>query len=272
MVNNELTFDHLVDSIRQVHKQLAAQAGRAVNISLTLRNWVIGCYIREYEQNGADRAKYGENLFAKLSQRLKKSASVVYHPRELRRCREFYSAYPQIWGTLSPKFDLIVPDAIRKSLISDSTAVDTPVIRGAASPDLQLPPERLVKSLSFSHFVELISVEDSLKRVFCEIECIKGNWSVRELKRQIASLYYERSGLSKDKEKLAELVRSGTESAEPELSIRDPYIFEFLGLKPQEVMGESGQEDQLLDKLQESRNISSSCRRKRRWSGSWQSK
>lgn len=251
MVNNELTFDHLVDSIRQVHTQLAAQAGRAVNISLTLRNWVIGCYIREYEQNGADRAKYGENLFAKLSQRLKKSASVVYHPRELRRCREFYSAYPQIWGTLSPKFDLIVPDAIRKSLISDSTAVDTPVIRGAASPDLQLPPERLVKSLSFSHFVELISVEDSLKRVFYEIECIKGNWSVRELKRQIASLYYERSGLSKNKEKLADRIRSGAEPAEPELAIRDPYIFEFLGLKSQEVMGESGLEDQLLDKLQE---------------------
>ncbi|MBW1800420.1 MAG: DUF1016 family protein [Deltaproteobacteria bacterium] len=251
MAKNELTFDQLVDSIRHVHKQLASQAGRAINISLTLRNWVIGCYIREYEQNGADRAKYGENLFAKLSQRLKKSASVVYHPRELRRCREFYSAYPQIWGTLSPKFDLIVPDAIRKSLISDSTAVTTPAIRGAASPNLQLPPERLVKSLSFSHFVQLISVEDSLKRVFYEIECIRGNWSVRELKRQIASLYYERSGLSKNKEKLAELVRSGAELAEPELAVRDPYIFEFLGLKPQEVMGESDLEDQLLDKLQE---------------------
>jgi predicted nuclease of restriction endonuclease-like (RecB) superfamily len=97
----------------------------------------------------------------------------------------------------------------------------------------------------------LISVEDSLKRVFYEIECIKGNWSVRELKRQIASLYYERSGLSKNKEKLADRIRSGAEPAEPELAIRDPYIFEFLGLKSQEVMGESGLEDQLLDKLQE---------------------
>jgi hypothetical protein len=72
MANNELTFDNLVNSIQQVHKHLAAQAGRAVNISLTLRNWVIGFHIREYEQNEADRAKYGENLFAKLSQRLKK--------------------------------------------------------------------------------------------------------------------------------------------------------------------------------------------------------
>jgi predicted nuclease of restriction endonuclease-like (RecB) superfamily len=246
-----LTFEQLISSIRHVHDQLAAQAGRAVNISLTLRNWVIGCYIREYEQNGADRAKYGENLFAKLSQRLKKSASVVYHPRELRRCREFYTAYPQIWGTLSPKFDHIVPDAIRESLISESTAVATPTIRGSASPELQIPPERLVKSLSFSHLAELIAIEDNLKRVFYEIECMRGNWSVRELKRQIASLYYERSGLSKDKKKLAELVQSGTESAEPKLAVRDPYIFEFLGLKPSEVMSESDLEDQLLDKLQE---------------------
>jgi len=244
-------FNALVAAIQQAHKYMAAQAGKAVNISLTLRNWVIGCYIREYEQNGADRAKYGENLFAKLSQRLKKSASVVYHPRELRRCREFYTAYPQIRGTLSPKFDHIVPDAIRKSLISESTAVATPTIRGSASPELQIPPERLVKSLSFSHFAELIAIGDPLKRTFYEVECIRGNWSVRELKRQIGSLYYERSSLSENKEKLAELVQSGAEQAEPKLAIRDPYIFEFLGIKPREVMHESDLEDALLDKLQE---------------------
>ena len=118
------------------------------------------------------------------------------------------------------------------------------------TPELRIPGKRLVESLSFTHLVELIQIDDPLKRSFYEIECIRGNWSVRELKRQIASLYYERSGLSKNKEKLAELVKSGVEPAEPELAVRDPYIFEFLGLKPQEVMGESDLEDQLLDKLQ----------------------
>ncbi len=96
----------------------------------------------------------------------------------------------------------------------------------------------------------IVDLDDDLKRVFYEIECIRGNWSVRELKRQIASLYYERSGLSKDKKKLAELVQSGAETAEPKLAIRDPYIFEFLSLKPREVMNESVLEDQQLDKLQ----------------------
>ena len=119
------------------------------------------------------------------------------------------------------------------------------------SPELQIPPERLVKSLSFSHFAELIAIGDPLKRTFYEVECIRGNWSVRELKRQIGSLYYERSGLSENKEKLAELVQSGADQAEPKLAVRDPYIFEFLGIKPREVMHESDLEDALLDKLQE---------------------
>ena len=74
---------------------------------------------------------------------------------------------------------------------------------------------------------------------------------MRELKRQIASLYFERSGLSRDKAKLARLTQAGAEPAEPRLTIRDPYIFEFLGLRSKEVMSESHLEDQLLDKLQE---------------------
>ena len=97
----------------------------------------------------------------------------------------------------------------------------------------------------------MISIEDDLKRVFYEIECLRGNWSIRELKRQIASLYFERSGLSRDKEKLAEIVLNGAERTDPALAIRDPYIFEFLGLKAREVMRESDLEEALLDKLQE---------------------
>jgi len=97
----------------------------------------------------------------------------------------------------------------------------------------------------------LIGVADDTKRAFYEIESIRGNWSVRELKRQINALYYERSGLSKDKTKLAALIQEGAETVEPKLAVRDPYIFEFLGLKPKEVMSESRLEDQLLDKLQE---------------------
>lgn len=251
MAKNELTFDHLVDSIRQVHKQLASQAGRAVNISLTLRNWAVGCYIREYEQNGADRAGYGDRLLGILSERLTETGMEGMASRSLRLYRQFYLTYPQIWQTVSAEsLSSLFPETIWQSLSAKSGTGTLTGIVGKVSPKLQAPPDLLIKSLSFSHFAELITIEDFFKRTFYEIECIRGNWSVRELKRQVSSLYYERAGLSKNKEKLAELVRSGVEPAEPELAIRDPYIFEFLGLKPQEVMSESDLENHLLDKLQ----------------------
>ncbi len=147
----EFDFSALVAAIRHAHEQMAAQAGRAVNISLTLRNWLIGCYIREFEQNGTDRAQYGQDLLTRLSRRLGEEGSVEYHPRELRRCREFYVAYPRIGGTLSPGFDQLLPPGIRRSL-SLGPKKASPGIRGTPSPELQVPAERLVKSLSFSHF------------------------------------------------------------------------------------------------------------------------
>lgn len=121
---------------------------------------------------------------------------------------------------------------------------------GTMSPPLQTDGGALLNRLAYSHIELLVDLDDETKRVFYEIECLRGNWSVRELKRQITSLYYERSGLSKDKKKLAKLAQARAEATEPTLAIRDPYIFEFLGLKPQEVMSESHLEDQLLDKLQ----------------------
>jgi predicted nuclease of restriction endonuclease-like (RecB) superfamily len=244
-------FSSLVSAIRYAHEHMAAQAGRAVNISLTLRNWVIGCYIHEYEQNGEDRAYYGRDLLTLLSKRLQEEGNVEYHPRELRRCRDFYCAYPQIRGTLSPTFDFMLPLEIQQSLTREAGSQPPLEIRGTLSPELLVSADKLVKSLSFSHFTELIPMDDPLKRAFYEIECMRGNWSVRELKRQIGSLYYERSGLSSDKEKLAALVQAGAERAEPKLAIRDPYIFEFLGIKSKEVMSESDLEDALLDRIQD---------------------
>lgn len=107
-----------------------------------------------------------------------------------------------------------------------------------------------IKSLTFSHLDLLVDIEDPLKRSFYEIECIKGNWSVRQLKRQITSLLFERTGLSRKPELLTELTRQGSEANQPELIIRDPYIFEFLGFKPSDAMYESDLEQMLLEKLQ----------------------
>lgn len=119
-----------------------------------------------------------------------------------------------------------------------------------AAPQFRIDGTTLISRLSFTHIVELLNLEDATKRTFYEVECIQGNWSVRELKRQIHSLYYERCGLSTDKKKLSELTRQSAEQAAPALAVRDPYVFEFLGLTPREVMSESHLEDQLIGKIE----------------------
>jgi predicted nuclease of restriction endonuclease-like (RecB) superfamily len=109
----------------------------------------------------------------------------------------------------------------------------------------------LIEKLSYSHFDKLIEIDDDTKRLFYAVECLRGGWSVRELRRQIGSLYYERSGLSLDKEKLSKLTHQNAEQMADELTIRDPYVFEFLGLKSKDIVSEQHLEDQLMDKLEE---------------------
>jgi len=169
--------------------------------------------------------------------------------RELYRYRKFYCTYPRIVESLSPQcFGLV---DIAKYLPPNRSTHNGDQIVATVSPQLHPDGSVLITRFSFSHFIELIEIEDEVKRAFYEIECIRGNWSVRELRRQIHSLYYERSGLSINKKQLSELTMSTSEQIKPEMVIRDPYVFEFLGLKSKEVMGESHLEDQLLDKLQE---------------------
>lgn len=118
-------------------------------------------------------------------------------------------------------------------------------------PEFALPVATLVQKLTFTHFVELLRLDDPLQRAFYEIECIKGGWSVRELKRQIGSLLFERLGLSTDKEKLLRLTAGESSSAQPADLIKDPYIFEFLGLTPKEAFRENDLETALIDHLQD---------------------
>jgi len=100
-----LNFSGLVEAIKQVHEHCASQAGKAINVSLTLRNWVIGCYILEYEQRGADRADYGERLLESLSDRLRHVGMSRVEPRELRRYRQFYVVYSRFWESLAGSRD-----------------------------------------------------------------------------------------------------------------------------------------------------------------------
>lgn len=233
----------LVQAISRTHVHFAEHAVRAVNTSLTLRNWCIGCHVQEFEQRGSQRAEYGERIFEMLSVRLKRDSGIVYHPREIRRCRQFYNTYPQIRGTLSPKSRSLLPPP------SSGLARRTRGHRKGSPPCL--PAECLTSALSYSHFVELLEIEDVTKRAFYEMESIRGNWSVRELRRQGGTLLYERAGLSRDKEKVVGLTRRAVQPMAPSEAIRDPYVFEFLELRSRDALHEQELEELLLDRLQD---------------------
>ena len=243
-------FDSLVTSIVQLHQQTQDFATKAVNVALTLRNWLIGCRIVEFEQEGKDRATYGERLLPALAERLSAAGLKRVDVRELRRFRLFYTAYPQIRETVTPELIARFGDGTLQSLLHSLTPPkrETP---SPESPIVETVSPQLIQRLSFSHLTELSDLPDATQRRFYEIECIRGNWSVRELRRQIASLYYQRSGLSKDKTKLSDMAHTAVETFQPAHIIRDPYVFEFLGLRARDVMAESDLEDALLDRLQD---------------------
>lgn len=244
-------FDKLITTIEQVHRQLQAAAASAVNQSLTVRNWLIGYYIVEFEQNGEDRAAYGDKLIEKLAGKLNHIKGI--DERSLRRFRQFYMTYPHfetsIRGTVSPE---LYQSPIRGSVspeLSGNQKVGT--LSTQFENNLTIPPNKLISKMSYSHLELLLNIDNQLKRTFYELECIKGTWSVRELKRQINSLYYERCGLSAKTDKLSALVNQNILPQAPTDIIKNIYSFEFLDINIKPIVEESDLETALLDHLQE---------------------
>lgn len=250
-VNRMPDFQTLVEQIKDTHQQLKNEGLRSVNTLLTLRNWLIGHYIAEYELKGTDRADYGDKIVEQLSDKLRQMKVPRSTKRELHRFCQFYRMYPQIERLVSAQFPSSSNDNPKQEIGSDDRALPAKQKVRSLSAQLNANVEKIFRSLSYAHFEVLITIHDELKRQFYEVECVRGNWSVRELKRQVHALYFERSALSKDKDKLSQLTHANSSPHKPEDTIRDPYIFEFLGLKAKEILGESQLEDKLLDNLQE---------------------
>ena len=240
------TFNDLSDSIIQTHQSAQYSAIKAVNQMATLRNWLIGCYIVEYEQKGSDRAKYGDRLLKRLEERVNTKG---LNETLFLAARRFYSFYPQIADIISPSIHPILSDKSSVDNEISATASPESAISATASPKFVTPAPILISRLSFSHIREIMLQDDPLARFFYETECIKGVWSVRELRRQIATNLYFRSGVSKDPKKLLASIEPEKNTAA--LTIRQPFAFEFLGLNAKDVVTESDLEDALITHLQD---------------------
>jgi predicted nuclease of restriction endonuclease-like (RecB) superfamily len=251
-----MNFNLLVNAIQNTHSTLQQCAVNAINKHLTIRNWLIGFYIVEFEQKGEDRAKYGEKLLQKLSDTLIQGS---FSYRNLRLYRQFYLTYPQIVHSLPAQLNQLGVNvsAIWQSPIAKLENTDNQSVGiwqlpiAAFNTKLHVPPDKLINRLSFTHLSILLPIKDPLHRTFYEIECIKGTWSVSELKRQIGSLYFERSGMSQNPEKLSTLTLDKADKTNIQDIIKSPFTFEFLGLRAKEVVEESDLEQALIEHLQD---------------------
>jgi predicted nuclease of restriction endonuclease-like (RecB) superfamily len=244
-LNEIRELGQLVTAIEAANNYFLTQVKKQVNTALTLRNWIIGQYIVEYEQKGEDRAKYGQQLFKEISRTLKKVGLNSISDRHLYIYKDFYLTYPEILQTPSAK-----------SYLTDfqSLGISQTVSAKSEQPEKarllhQIDYNLLLNRLSFSHFIELLKIDYPLKRSFYEIEIIKNNWSVRELQRSMSSMLFERTGLSSDKQSVLDNHHRGAEM-NPDDIFRNPYVLEFLGLEEKLTYQEPDLEEAIINHLQ----------------------
>ena len=228
-------YPTLITDLASLIEQGRKVVVRYINTTLVATYWLIGRRIVEYEQKGKERAEYGETLLKKLSVDLTKRFGKGFGYVNLNLMRQFYLTYlpQQILQTLSEEsFPAELEDKTQK--IQTLSGI----------------PERLMQKfpLSWSHYCLLLRIDEPFKREFYEAECIHGNWSVRQLDRQIQSMLYERTALSK--RKLAVIAKAHEKhiTLKPEDEIKDPYVLEFLGLKDE--YSESQLEEALVRHLE----------------------
>ena len=250
---NTHSFDELTKIIRDTHDAAQTTAVKAINRMQTMRNWLYGYYIIEFEQHGKDRAEYGTQLLKRLEERVNRKGLTE---TLFKNSRKFYRLYPQmvenLIGVISPTVSDKLLESKDASGLCDTQMTENEHIEKSptVSDGFRTTGQMIISRLSFSHIVEIMTVDDPLARYFYEQECIKCTWSVRELRRQISTNLYVRTGISSNPEKMLSLPSlQGHDNNE--LQIRQPFTFEFLGLKANEVVGEKDIENALIDHLQD---------------------
>mgnify|MGYP004649490895 FL=1 len=196
----------------------------AVNIAMVYTYFEIGRMIIEEEQNGDNRAEYGKYIIKNLSSFLTEHYGKGYSVDNLKLIRRFYIIYKT--------------DSIGETVFPQSK--NYPVtITGRKF------------YLSWSHYLKLMRISNIEERHFYEIESVKNDWSLSELKRQYDSSLYERLALSKNKDEVILLSQKGQIIEKPADAIKDPYVLEFLQLPELPVYSETELENKIIDHLQQ---------------------
>ena len=242
----------LVTELRGLIQSARHAAATTVNTLQVLTNFEIGRRIVEHEQKGAKRAEYGKELLKELSARLKEEFGRGFSEDNLYNMRRFYLVWKDRVGEFPRRL-------LENSWeISQKPSAKLPLTQKGQTASDQLAPvrifqtssEKLPFTLSWSHYVLLLTVKNSEERSFYETEATNKGWSVPELKRQVDSCLYERLALSRDKEGVRQLANEGQLIVKPEDMLKEPYILEFLGLDEKAGYSESNLETAIIDRLE----------------------
>ena len=207
IIKKDTEADDLYMSIRSILQNARQKIIHSINSTLVQAYWQVGRHIVEYEQGGAEHAKYGKGTLKQLSSKLTAEFGSGFTMTNLLYMRQFYLYFP-IYHTLCDK-------------------------------------------LSWSHCRTLLKVQDKDIRLWYLKECINENWTVRQLDRQINTLFYERILASRDKQTVRdEINQSVPNQLEPREIIRDPYILDFIGIPQGEHFLENDLEQTIISKLQ----------------------
>ncbi len=229
----------LIDAARK-------QTVRQTNSLMVFTYFHLGRLIVEHEQGGKDKAAYGEETIKHLSKNLTKQFGQGFSDRNLEQMRLFFTAFKH------RKNELPIPQTVSaKSLPSAksqaASAKSVQVTKSETAPRNSIAD---VFPLSWSHYVILSRIKDSNERSFYEIESAQGNWSIREMERQLNSGLFERLALSKNKKKVKELAKKGQIVGKPEDVLKTSYVLEFLGLQEKASYTESDLETAIINKIE----------------------
>jgi len=225
------------EEIKDLIHSARATVARGVDLVQVYTNFEIGWRIVEQEQKGKGRAEYGQEVIKALAERLTEEFGMGFSARNLASMKAFYLQYQERRPILQTPSAKLKP--VGKS--------QSPIVQTLSA---QLGSTPRPFTLSWSHYVFLLSIKNPDERSFYEIESASQDWTLKELKRQFDSSLYERLALSRDKKGIRRLAKEGQIIANPADILKEPLVLEFLGLHESHRYSESDLETALIDHLE----------------------
>jgi predicted nuclease of restriction endonuclease-like (RecB) superfamily len=228
-----MTEDQLYQRVAQILDEARGQVARTVNTAMVQAYWMIGREVVMVEQEGKERAGYGDAVIAGLAERLTARMGKGWSVASLKRMRQFFLVFPN-------------GSAIGSAMLSElpeDDPIGSPVLSRSQVP--AFPP-----LLSWTHYLVLLRVRNDDARAFYEIEAARESWSTRELERQIGALLFERLAKNRAPDQVRALARAGQEVATARDVIKDPFVLEFLDLAERPSLREHDLEQAIIDRLE----------------------